>query len=219
MYKGIAPRLGIFSVVALCGLLMESSWYSYASADLFQGNFGLLINNEISSSLPSSSLPSSSLPSSSLPSSSLPSSSLPSSSLPSSPISSSDGALRGLPISNNQGISGSGSGSIACSDGTRVEGGSISFVAFKSNVPLHGSWEVVSIRTSGVSQNTGGSFQTGHIGTDQYTLTGRQISDSVCRGNPPMPATISGQCGQGVTIELNADNGEKGIFTGDVTCS
>jgi hypothetical protein len=194
MYKGIAPRLGIVSVVALCGLLMESSWYSYASADLFQGNFGLLINNEISSSLPSSSLPS-------------------------SPVSSSNGALRGLPISNNQGISGSGSGSIACSDGTRVEGGSISFVAFKSNVPLHGSWEVVSIRTSGVSQNTGGSFQTGHIGTDQYTLTGRQISDSICRGNPPMPATISGQCGQGVTIELNADNGEKGIFTGDVTCS
>ena len=199
MYKGIAPRLGIVSVVALCGLLMESSWYSYASADLFQGNFGLLINIEISSSLPSSSLPSSSLPS--------------------SPKSSSDGALRGLPISNNQGISGSGSGSIACSDGTRVEGGSISFVAFKSNVPLHGSWEVVSIRTSGASQNTGGSFQTGHIGTDQYTLTGRQISDSICRGNPPIPATISGQCGQGVTIELNADNGEKGIFTGDVTCS
>jgi hypothetical protein len=194
MYKGIAPRLGIVSVVALCGLLMESSWYSYASADLFQGNFGLLINNEISSSLPSSSLPS-------------------------SPISSSSGALRGLPISNNQGISGSGSGSIACSDGTRVEGGSISFVAFKSNVPLHGSWEVVSIRTSGASQNTGGSFQTGHIGTDQYTLTGRQISDSICRGNPSIPATISGQCGQGVTIELNADNGEKGIFTGDVTCS
>jgi hypothetical protein len=199
MNKGIAPRLGIVSVVALCGLLMESSWYSYASADLFQGNFGLLINIEISSSLPSSSLPSSSLPS--------------------SPISSSSGALRGLPISNNQGISGSGSGSIACSDGTRVEGGSISFVAFKSNVPLHGSWEVVSIRTSGASQNTGGSFQTGHIGTDQYTLTGRQISDSICRGNPSIPATISGQCGQGVTIELNADNGEKGIFTGDVTCS
>jgi hypothetical protein len=194
MYKGIAPRLGIVSVVALCGLLMESSWYSYASADLFQGNFGLLINNEISSSLPSSPLPS-------------------------SPISSSSGALRGLPISNNQGISGSGSGSIACPDGTRVEGGSISFVAFKSNVPLHGSWEVVSIRTSGASQNTGGSFQTGHIGTDQYTLTGRQISDSICRGNPPIPATISGQCGQGVTIELNADNGEKGIFTGEVTCS
>jgi hypothetical protein len=194
MYKGIAPRLGIVSVVALCGLLMGSSWYSYASADLFQGNFGLLINNEISSSLPSSPLPS-------------------------SPISSSNGALRGLPISNNQGISGSGSGSIACSDGTRVEGGSISFVAFKSNVPLHGSWEVVSIRTSGASQNTGGSFQTGHIGTDQYTLTGRQISDSICRGNPSIPATISGQCGQGVTIELNADNGEKGIFTGDVTCS
>ena len=189
MYKGIAPKLGVVSVIALCGLLIESSWHSYASANFFQGNFGLLINNEISSSLPSS------------------------------PISSSDGALRGLPVNNNQGVSGSGSGSIACSDGTRVEGGSISFVAFKSNVPIHGSWEVVSVRTSGASQNTGGSFQTGHIGSDQYTLTGRQISDSICRGNPPTPATISGQCGQGVTIELNADNGDKGIFTGDVTCS
>jgi len=189
MYKGIAPKLGVVSIIALCGLLMESSWHSYASADLFQGNFGLLIKNEISSSLPSS------------------------------PISSFDGALRGLPVNNNQGVSGSGSGSIACSDGTRVEGGSISFVAFKSNVPIHGSWEVVSVRTSGASQNTGGSFQTGHIGSDQYTLTGRQISDSICRGNPPTPATISGQCGQGVTIELNAANGEKGIFTGDVTCS
>ena len=189
MYKGIAPKIGVVSVVALCGLLMESSWYSYASADLFRGNFGVLINNEISPSLPSS------------------------------PIPSSNGALIGLPVNNNQGVSGSGSGSIACSDGTRVEGGSISFVAFKSNVPLHGSWEVVSIRTSGASQNTGGSFQTGHIGSDQYTLTGSQISDSICRGNPPTPATISGQCGQGVTIELNADNGEKGTFTGDVTCS
>jgi hypothetical protein len=189
MYKGIAPKLGVVSVIALCGILMESSWYSYASSDLFQGNLGLLINYEISSSLPSST------------------------------ISSSNGALRGLPVNNNHGVSGSGSGSVACSDGTRVEGGSISFVAFKSNVPLHGSWEVVSISTSGASQNTGGSFQTGHIGSDQYTLTGRQISDSICRGNPPTPATISGQCGQGVTIELNADNGEKGIFTGDVTCS
>ncbi len=179
MYKGITPKLGVLSVIALCGLLLESSWHSY----------GLLINNEISSSFPSS------------------------------PISPPDGALRGLPVNNNQGVSGSGSGSIVCSDGTRVEGGSISFVAFKSNVPIHGSWEVVSVRTSGASQNTGGSFQTGHIGSDQYTLTGRQISDSICRGNPPTPATISGQCGQGVTIELNADNGDKGIFTGDVTCS
>jgi hypothetical protein len=189
MYKGIAPKLGVVSVIALYGLLMECSWYSYASADLFQGNFGLLINNVISSSLPSS------------------------------PISSSNDALRGLPVNNNQAVSGSGSGSISCSDGTRVGGGSISFVAFRSNVPLHGSWEVVSIRSSGVSYNTGGSFQTGQIGTDQYTLAGIQISDSICRGNPPTPATISGQCGQGVTIELNADNGEKGIFTGDVTCS
>ncbi|HET7148265.1 MAG TPA: hypothetical protein VFI73_07180 [Candidatus Nitrosopolaris sp.] len=130
----------------------------------------------------------------------------------------SSSSSNGLPINNNQRVSGSGSGSIACWDGMRVAGGSISFVAFKSNVPLHGSWEVVTVQSSGASQNMGGSFQTGHIGSDQYTLTGIQISDIICRGNPHTPATISGQCGQGVTIELSADNGEKGIFTGNVIC-
>jgi hypothetical protein len=174
---------------------MESSLYSYASSDLFLGNnFEVLIKNGISSSSLLSSF----------------------SSTGASPF---QNALRGLPVNNNQGVSGSGSGSITCSDGTRVDSGSISFVAFKGVVPIHGSWEVVSISNSGPSQNTGGSFQTGNIGSNQYTLSGTEISDSICRGNPPTPATISGQCGQGVIIELNADNGEKGSFTGDVICS
>ena len=195
MLKGIAPQLGFISVIVLCGLLMESTLCSYASANIsLRSNFGISIKNEISSSLSLSSF----------------------SSNGSSPF---QNALRGLPVNNNQGVSGSGSGSITCSDGTRINGGSISFVAFKSDVPLHGSWEVISIRTSGPSQNTEGSFQTGNIGSNQYSLAGTEISDSICRGNPPTPATISGQCGQGVTIELNSDNGERGIFTGDVTCS
>lgn len=195
MFRVIAPQLGVVSVIVLCGLLMGSSMCSYTSADLFLGNnFGVSIKNEILSSLPLSSLSSNGL----------------------SPF---QNALKGLPVNNNHGVSGTGSGSITCSDGTRVDGGSISFVAFKSDVPLHGSWEVVSISTSGPSHNAGGSFQTGNIGSNQYTLAGTEISDSICKGNPASPATISGQCGQGVTIELNADNGEKGIFTGDVTCS
>jgi len=195
MFKPIAPQVGVVSLIVLCGLLMESSSCSYASADLFPGNnFGVLIKNEISSSVPLSSFSSSGA----------------------SPF---QNALRGLPVNNNQGVSGSGGGSITCSDGSRVDGGSISFVAFKSDVPIHGSWEVISISTSGPSLNTAGSFQTGNIGSNQYTLAGTEISDSICKGNPPTPATISGQCGQGVIIELNADNGEKGIFTGDVTCS
>ena len=190
MFRVIAPQHWVVSVIVLFGLLMGSSMCSYASAELFLGNnFGVSINNEILSSLSSNGL---------------------------SPF---QNALKGLPINNNHGVSGSGSGSITCSDGTRVDGGTISFVAFKSDVPLHGSWEVVSISTSGPSHNAGGSFQTGNIGSNQYTLAGTEISDSICKGNPPSPAMISGQCGQGVTIELNAENGEKGIFTGDMTCS
>jgi hypothetical protein len=195
MFKPNSPKFWVASFIVLFGLLIESSSCSYANGDVFLGNnFGVLIKNEISSLSPLSSF----------------------SSGGSSPF---QNALRGLPINNNQGVSGSGSGSITCADGTRVGSGSISFVAFKSDVPLHGSWEVVSISTSEPSQNTGGSFQTGNIGSNQYTLSGTEISDSICKGNPPTPVTISGQCGQGVIIELSADNGGKGIFTGDVTCS
>jgi hypothetical protein len=194
MFELITPQVWVVSFIVLCGLLMESSLCSYASTDSLGNNSGVLIKNEISPSLPLSSFSSSG-------------------------ASQFQNALRGLPVNNNQGVSGSGSGSITCSDGTRVDGGSISFVSFKSDVSIHGSWEIVSIRTSGPLLNTGGSFQTGNIGSNQYTLSGTEISDSICKGNPPTPATISGQCGQRVLIELNAENGKKGIFTGDVTCS
>ena len=32
-------------------------------------------------------------------------------------------------------------------------------------------------------------------------------------------ATLSGQCGQGVTIELIANDGESGTFTGNADCT
>ena len=109
-------------------------------------NFGVSINNEILSSLSSNGI---------------------------SPF---QNALKGLPINNNHGVSGSGSGSITCSDGTRVDGGTISFVAFKSDVPLHGSWEVVSISTSGPSRNAGGSFQSGGWGCEMIRPNGGSAS-------------------------------------------
>jgi hypothetical protein len=120
---------------------------------------------------------------------------------------------------NNHAVSGSGSGMITCADGRKVEGASISLVAFKDNFPLYGSWEVVAFSISDTSKNTGGSFHAGNIISNQYSLSGREISDSICKGSTPMPAIISGQCGHGTSIELETGNGERGVFSGDVTCS
>jgi len=133
-------------------------------------------------------------------------------------------ALKGIEANNNNNnnnhaVSGSGGGMITCGDGRKIEGASISLVAFKNNFPLYGSWEVVAFSISDTSQNTGGSFHAGNIISNQYSLSGREISDSICKGHTPMPAMISGQCGHGASIELETGNGERGVFSGDVTCS
>jgi hypothetical protein len=127
-------------------------------------------------------------------------------------------------IGNDQ-VSGSGSGDVTCPNGKHVGNAEISFGGFLSKVPLYGSWEVVAVNSeSGNSLSQGGSFHSGSIGTDHYNLNGREISDKICRnsstsGNIQTTATIAGQCGQGVTIELDANDGESGTFTGNADCT
>jgi hypothetical protein len=129
-------------------------------------------------------------------------------------------------IGNSQ-VSGSGSGEVTCPDGKQVSSAEVSFAGFMSKVPLYGSWEVIAVSSgSGNSINKGGSFHSGSIGTDQFSLKGNEIRDKICgigregsdSSTVQTTATLSGQCGQGVTIELNADNGERGTFNGDTDC-
>jgi hypothetical protein len=128
-------------------------------------------------------------------------------------------------VSGNDQVSGSGSGDVTCPNGKHVGNAEISFGGFMSKVPLYGSWEVVAVNSeSGNSLNQGGSFHSGSIGADQYSLIGREISDKICgnsstSSNIQTTATIGGQCGQGVTIELNANDGESGTFTGNADCT
>ena len=127
-------------------------------------------------------------------------------------------------IGNNQ-VSGSGSGDVTCPNGKHLGNAEISFGGFMSKVPLYGSWEVIAVNSeSGNSLNQGGSFHSGSIGADHYSLNGREISDRICgnsstSSNIQTTATISGQGGQSVTIELNANDGESGTFTGNVECT
>ncbi|PWU81646.1 MAG: hypothetical protein DLM72_05905 [Candidatus Nitrosopolaris wilkensis] len=127
-------------------------------------------------------------------------------------------------VSGNEQVSGSGSGDVTCPNGKHVDNAEISFGGFMSRVPLYGSWEVVAVNSdSGNSLNQGGSFHSGSIGADHYSLNGREISDKICgnsstSSNIQTTATLSGQCGLGVTIELNANDGDSGTFTGNADC-
>ncbi|HET7149024.1 MAG TPA: hypothetical protein VFI73_11050 [Candidatus Nitrosopolaris sp.] len=126
-------------------------------------------------------------------------------------------------VDNNQ-LSGSGSGGVMCPNGKHVGNAEISFGGFMSNVPLYGSWEIVAVSESGNSLNQGGSLHSGNIGTDHYSLSGTQIANKICgnsstSSNIQTTTTLSGQCGQGVTIELNANDGESGTFIGNVDCT
>jgi len=127
-------------------------------------------------------------------------------------------------IGNDQ-ISGSGSGDVTCANGRHVGNAEISFGGFMSNVPLYGSWEVVAVNgESGTSLNQGGSLHSGSIGADHYSLSGTEIANKICgnsstSSNIQTTTTLSGQCGQGVTVQLNANDGETGTFTGNVDCT
>ena len=94
-----------------------------------------------------------------------------------------------------------------------------------SKVPLYGSWEVIAVNSeSGNSLNQGGSLHSGSIGADHYSLSGTEIANKICgnsgtSSNIQTTATLSGQCGQGVTIELIANDGESGSFTGNADCT
>ncbi len=127
-------------------------------------------------------------------------------------------------IGNDQ-ISGTGSGDVTCPNGRHIGNAEVSFGGFISNVPLYGSWEVVAVNSeSGSSLNQGGSLHSGSIGVDHYSLSGREIANKICgnsstSSNIQTIATLSGQCGHGVTIELNVNDGESGTFTGNVDCT
>ena len=51
---------------------------------------------------------------------------------------------------------------------------------------------------------------------NHYSLSGTEITNKICgnsstSSNIQTTTTLGGQCGQGVTIELNANDGESGL--------
>jgi hypothetical protein len=129
-------------------------------------------------------------------------------------LSSADNSLAAIDIRE---VSGTGMGNIACTDGKQIRNGHISFIAIEKNLPILGSWEIVSNESSTLF-NKAGSFQSGTISSDAYNLIGSKTSDNICFGDRTSTITISGECGEQVKIDIQAKDGEKGTFLGDVTC-
>jgi hypothetical protein len=114
-------------------------------------------------------------------------------------------------------IIGRGTGQLNCPSGSSAPGDeTIDFYASKDKGSIFGAF------TSGSNEGFGykfGYITGGHIGAKQYTLTGYEDTDNICSSQIPTTFTISGQCGQGVTIQFRAANGEEGQFTGNVACA
>ena len=67
-----------------------------------------------------------------------------------------------------------------------------------------------------------GTLDSVQITGNSFTTTGTELSQepATCGGrNFPTSATITGQCGTGVTIQFATADGEHATFTGNVACT
>jgi hypothetical protein len=85
---------------------------------------------------------------------------------------------------------------------------------FKQKGTISGDWSIGAV--TGIK---GGSFQSGSIGKNHFSLSGIEGFDGVCHLPTPTTITFTGQCGAGVTVTFKASNGESGTLIGNVACS
>jgi hypothetical protein len=121
-------------------------------------------------------------------------------------------------------VEGSGRGEIEC---LSVEGEPeqsppgnevLNFVASKQRGTVSGNWLIDNVEDPNARKE--GAITGGQISGKRFTLTGIESFDNLCfSGGTPATITITGRCGQGVTIQFRASNGEEGEFTGNVACA
>lgn len=71
--------------------------------------------------------------------------------------------------------------------------------------------------------NKTGTLDSVQISGNSFTITGTELSQETqvhCSNSQlPTSATITGQCGTGVTIQFATADGEHASFTGNVACT
>jgi len=118
--------------------------------------------------------------------------------------------------SNHQARGGGTTNQFLCPSGLLTVA-TIDFQATKSKGTVSGFFQIF-----GAGVNKFGNITDGTINSGSYTLSGVVFPGAFCGGGSttlPAEATISGQCGQGVTIHYRDTHGEVGDFLGNVICS
>jgi hypothetical protein len=117
-------------------------------------------------------------------------------------------------------VSGQGEGEDFC----RTAGifpASITFSVKQSgSAAVQGQFEVFVQFTPSLGTTNRGTLDSVQITGNSFTITGTELANSLCAFSQlPSSATISGQCGTGVTIQFATADGEHATFTGNVECT
>ena len=115
---------------------------------------------------------------------------------------------------------GIGTGTVTCDDGTTVSGVTIQLDFTRDS--SRGDFGSYTLRSSS-SDFESAEFRDGKLTKSKYDFDGIQrenpSSRAICNGVGPTLTTMSGDCGLGVTITIEAVGNLKGTFTGNVACA
>jgi hypothetical protein len=117
-------------------------------------------------------------------------------------------------------VSGQGEGEIICPGQENTLPASITFSVKQSgSAAAQGQFEII-ITPPGLQFTKTGTLDSVQITGNSFTITGTELHQNLCIPlMVPTSATISGQCGTGVTIQFATADGEHATFTGNVACT
>jgi hypothetical protein len=122
-------------------------------------------------------------------------------------------------------VHGGGAGPVTCSDGSTFNT-NISFAALSTNDTVAGNWTLYSFDTGIAGLVVGGPIYSGNLSGAEYQLNGNSPNgqNMIALCSPPLfgPVTISGSCGEDVTITAHFRSNDplsaEQTFTGSSDC-
>lgn len=134
--------------------------------------------------------------------------------------------IKGVFVNGAGPIGGGATGTLTCPDGTDVSVENQIFVTVSKGRHT-GGMTTASLEDT-TRTETMQALDNVQISSNRFSFSG--ILEGGIPGNPefhsmcgdsyyPTKASVSGRCGEGVTITMEATNGEHGIFLGDVFCT
>jgi len=115
-------------------------------------------------------------------------------------------------------ISGIGTGTLSCSDGSTSPSLKIE-MSFKSNAGEGGAGSIsLNLASGGFTSRIIGPSLIGDLTQNSFNIKGIISSVKICGDIFPVVVTVSGDCGVGTTINYAAADGTAGSFAGNVAC-